>query len=67
MRYTITIDKQTAPNTFDSVMVCCTDDKEAFEECWRSLAKAFASTKSLQKMLWSFEKGFWHLNMEIKL
>ena len=67
MRYTITIDKQTAPNTFDSVLVCVTDDKKAFEECFHNLLKAFSSTKTLQKTLWSYEEGFWHLNLEIKL
>ena len=67
MRYTITIDKQITPNTFDSVMVCCTDNKEAFEECWRTLSKAFACAKSLQKILWKFDEEFCHVNMEIKL
>ena len=67
MRYTITIDKQITHNSFDSVMVCSTDNKEAFEECWRTLSKAFACAKSLQKILWKYEDNFTHLVIEIKL
>lgn len=67
MKYTITIDKQTAPNTFDSVLVFCDTDFTKFVNTYTHLIHAFMSAETIQKVYWKYEEGFTHLVMEIKL
>lgn len=67
MRYTITIDKQTAPNTFDSVLVFVGTCLAKFEECLRLLTKTFIIAGTLLKVYYKYEEEFTRVVMEIKL
>ena len=67
MKYTITIDKQTAPNTFDSMLVFANEHEREFIFTYQELIRAFSFNQQLQKVYFKYENGFTHLIMEIKL
>ena len=67
MKYTITIDKQTAPNIFDSMLVFASEHEREFIFTYQELIKAFSFNQQLQKVYFKYENGFTHLVMEIKL
>ena len=67
MKYTITLDKEITPNTFDSVLVFCGKCFEKFQECLRLLTKTFIVAGTLIKVYYKYEEQFTRVVMEIKL
>ena len=67
MRYILRIDREQEPNTFDTLIVCCTNDKEKFDRCWKNIISGLMEAETIQKCYWRNEENFTYLILEIKL
>ena len=67
MKYTITIDKQTAPNTFDSMLIFASEHEREFIFTYQELIRELSFNQQLQKVYFKYENGFTHCILEIKL
>ena len=67
MKYTFRIDLEKAPNVFDTMLVCVTEDLSKFEDCYKAVITGLMYAQTLQRTSWKYEEGFTHLIVEIKL
>lgn len=67
MKYTIRIDREQAKNTYESLLVFASEHKREFIFTYQELIRAFSFSQQLIKACFSYEQGFVHLVLEIKL